>query len=56
LPFFLLAIVAVAAVFVPSLAPSLEDGKYNPADVTWLWTTRWIYFPVMASGGWSGCC
>ncbi len=34
-PFFVLAIVAVAAIFIPSL-PNFDDGKFNAADVAWI--------------------
>ena len=44
LPFLLLAAIAVAAMFVPSIAPSLEDGKYNSADVTWLLVATALVF------------
>jgi len=44
LPFLLLAILAVAAIFVPSLTPSLEDGKYNSADVAWLLVATALVF------------
>ncbi|HVS97701.1 MAG TPA: ammonium transporter [Puia sp.] len=44
LPFLLLAAIAVAAIFVPSFAPSLEDRKYNSADVTWLLVATALVF------------
>src|ERR1700761_5617541 len=44
LPFLLLALIAVAAVFVPSLAPSVDDGKYNTADVTWILVATALVF------------
>ena len=44
LPFLLLVILAVAAIFVPSLTPSLEDGKYNSADVAWLLVATALVF------------
>ncbi|MGG9963372.1 ammonium transporter [Ferruginibacter sp. SUN106] len=34
-PFFILAIVAVGAIFIPSL-PNFDDGKFNGADVAWI--------------------
>ncbi len=34
-PFFVLAVVAVAAIFIPSL-PNFDDGKFNGADVAWI--------------------
>lgn len=44
LPFVLLAVVAVAAIFIPSVAPTVEDGKYNAADVTWLLVATALVF------------
>src|ERR1700742_2115737 len=44
LPFILLAVVAIAAVFVPSLAPTVDDGKYNSADVTWILVATALVF------------
>ena len=44
LPFFLLSAVAVGAIFVPSLKPVLEDGKYNSADVAWLLVATALVF------------
>src|SRR6202012_3930775 len=35
-PFLLLAAIAVAAIFVPSLAPTVDESKYNQADITWI--------------------
>jgi len=36
LPFFLLAAIAIAAVFIPSL-PSFDDaGTYNTSDIAWI--------------------
>lgn len=35
-PFLVLVIVAVFALFVPSLPNFNDDGKYNGADITWL--------------------
>lgn len=34
-PFFILAVVAVAAIFIPS-ALNFDDGKYTGADVAWI--------------------
>src|SRR5882672_1644521 len=34
-PFFILAVVAIAAIFIPSL-PNFDDGKFNAADVAWI--------------------
>ena len=44
LPFLLLAAIAVAAIFVPSLAPTVDDGKYNAADVTWILVATALVF------------
>src|ERR1700750_1721934 len=44
LPFLMLAAIAVAAVFVPSMAPSVDDGKYNAADVTWILVATALVF------------
>ena len=34
-PFFILTIIAVAAIFIPSL-PNFDDGKFNAADIAWI--------------------
>src|SRR5690349_2220553 len=34
-PFIILGIVAIGAIFVPSL-PNFDDGKYNVADIAWI--------------------
>jgi len=34
-PFFILAVVAIGAIFIPSLA-NFDDGKFNAADVAWI--------------------
>jgi Amt family ammonium transporter len=34
-PFILLAVVAITAIFIPSL-PNFDDGKFNAADVAWI--------------------
>ncbi len=34
-PFFILAVVAVATIFIPSL-PNFDDGKFNGADIAWI--------------------
>lgn len=34
-PFFILAVVAIAAIFIPSL-PNFDDGKFSGADVAWI--------------------
>src|SRR6185437_11795263 len=44
LPFIVLASVAVGATFMPSLAPSLDDSKYNSADVTWILVATALVF------------
>src|SRR5579871_1311839 len=36
LPFILLAAVAVAAIFIPTLKPTVDETKYNQADMTWM--------------------
>src|SRR6476661_9562751 len=35
IPFVLLVIVAVLAIFIPTL-PNFDDGKYNVADISWI--------------------
>src|SRR5580692_5934106 len=49
LPFLILAAVAVVAIFVPSLAPTVPDSKYNSADVTWLLVATALVF-IMTPG------
>src|SRR6267142_1997211 len=44
LPFIFLAAVAVAAIFIPSLKPSLDDSKYNSADIAWLLVATALVF------------
>src|SRR6187402_2406551 len=34
-PFLILGIVAIGAIFIPSL-PNFDDGKFNSADVAWI--------------------
>ncbi len=34
-PFILLAVVAITAIFIPSL-PNFDDGKFNAADIAWI--------------------
>ncbi|MBK5271692.1 MAG: ammonium transporter, partial [Bacteroidia bacterium] len=34
-PFLILLIIAVAAIFIPSL-PNFDDGKYSSADIAWI--------------------
>jgi Amt family ammonium transporter len=36
MPFVLLAVIAVAAIFVPSMPNFVDGGKYNNADIAWL--------------------
>ena len=44
LPFFLLALVAVAAIFVPAAPHFADEGKYNPADVAWIMVATALVF------------
>ena len=44
LPFFLLVAVAIVAVFIPSLPTSVDDGKYNQADITWILVATALVF------------
>jgi Amt family ammonium transporter len=44
LPFFFLIVVAVAAIFVPSLPATFDEGKYNTADITWLLVATALVF------------
>jgi ammonium transporter, Amt family len=34
-PFFVLLVIAIAAIFIPTL-PNFDTGKYNAADITWI--------------------
>ncbi len=34
-PFLILALVAIACIFIPSL-PNFDDGKFNAADIAWI--------------------
>ncbi|MEQ1625277.1 MAG: ammonia channel protein, partial [Sediminibacterium sp.] len=44
IPFILLLIVAIAAIFVPSL-PAFDDaGKYSAADITWMLVSTALVF------------
>lgn len=36
LPFLLLVLVAVAAIFVPAMPHFADEGKYNAADIAWI--------------------
>jgi Amt family ammonium transporter len=49
LPFLLLAVVAVAAIFIPSLVPTVPDSKYNSADIAWILVATALVF-VMTPG------
>src|SRR5580658_5997290 len=49
LPFLLLAVVAVAAIFIPSLAPTVADSKYNSADIAWILVATALVF-IMTPG------
>jgi ammonium transporter, Amt family len=42
-PFFVLAVVAVAAIFIPSQL-NFDDGKYNGADVAWMLVATALVF------------
>lgn len=44
LPFLLLAAVAVASIFIPYIAPSIDDGKYNQADIAWILVATALVF------------
>src|SRR3984957_10705450 len=44
LPFLFLAAVAIAAIFVPSFAPTVDDSKYVAADVTWVLVATALVF------------
>src|SRR6201989_744729 len=43
LPFITLAVVAIAAAFVPTL-PNLDEGKYNVADIAWILVATALVF------------
>jgi Amt family ammonium transporter len=43
LPFITLVVVAVAAIFVPTL-PNFDEGKYNVADVAWILVATALVF------------
>ncbi len=47
-PFFVLAAVAFAAIFVPAL-PNFDEGKYNSADVAWILVATALVF-IMTPG------
>ena len=42
-PFFILTIIAIAAIFIPSL-PNFDDGKFNGADVAWILVATALVF------------
>ena len=42
-PFFVLAVVAIAAIFIPSL-PNFDDGKFNAADISWILVATALVF------------
>ena len=44
LPFLILAAVAVISIFIPSVAPAVDDSKYNQADVTWMLVATALVF------------
>ncbi|HTR29333.1 MAG TPA: ammonium transporter [Puia sp.] len=44
LPFLILAAVSLIAIFVPSLAPTVPDSKYVPADVAWMLVATALVF------------
>ncbi|MDR3716867.1 MAG: ammonium transporter [Puia sp.] len=44
LPFFILVVVAIGAIFVPSTASVFDESKYNQADTTWLLISTALVF------------
>jgi ammonium transporter, Amt family len=44
LPFLVLLAVAIVAIFVPTLAPTVPDSKYVPADVAWMLVATALVF------------
>jgi Amt family ammonium transporter len=44
LPFFLLVAVAIGAIFVPSVKATVDESKYNQADITWLLVATALVF------------
>jgi Amt family ammonium transporter len=42
-PFIILIIVAIAAIFVPTL-PNFDEGKYNTADIAWILVATALVF------------
>ncbi len=44
LPFFLLVAVAIGAIFVPSVKATVDESKYNQADITWILVATALVF------------
>src|ERR1700709_1231683 len=44
LPFFLLVAVAIGAIFVPSVKATVDESKYNQADITWVLVATALVF------------
>src|ERR1700722_14557371 len=44
LPFLILVAVAIISMFIPSIAPTVDDSKYNQADVTWILVATALVF------------
>ena len=44
IPFIVLMVVAIIALFVPSVANFNGDGKYNPADIAWMLVATGLVF------------
>jgi len=42
-PFLVLSVVAIAAIFIPSL-PNFDDGKFNAADIAWILVATALVF------------
>src|SRR5690242_21545123 len=42
-PFFILSVIAIAALFIPSL-PNYDTGKYNYADIAWMLVATALVF------------
>jgi len=47
-PFFILSVIAIAALFIPSL-PNYDTGKYNYADIAWMLVATALVF-IMTPG------
>lgn len=43
-PFLILAIVAIAALFVPTALPTFDETKYNTADIAWILVATALVF------------